>query len=780
MSLESEFVLATPVLEGSPAGGARDLAPAVTVRLQVLGGRWEVCGVDRYPQILPESLRASSNEWGPDTASFILKRRAGDLNPDLSAYTPCEIEIDGQLVWWGEVWESPRQENPDQIAVNGRGVQYELDDDPLSEWWVHASLEDWHDILEHPDANDDLFDPKIGSQAKGRGILVQAEEDLKRNVRGGVYLDFGPGGGMRKFTITYRAGGSTHMRFRAMGASVVGTDYDLDVSERIDVQGGSGNKVGKGSASLTAGVNATDLVINRTGAADFPPAATHRFYVRIEDEILRVVGQPGAGQWNVERGVRGSEASNHPNGSAITQVAETEVTLTLTEPWRYLHLILQEYGLGVGSPATSAGKEDWIRILSVSVYRRPELEAGGVSVLRSETVITDARDLGTVLSRDDSRIVETDLDLEHFAPAQDQTPRELIEAANRYHGHRLAVDEDRRVVFEPLPTAATLELGGWAAEALEELSTSTGEEIYSDVLVVATDKKGLPLRVRVADLDIVEPVFARGQPIGVDFTEDAGSQAYLWTDVDPNALIPSLDQELPSWVAQLSGEATSPCGPLTPGRGYVFEVAVRTYSTSWSEMVNPTDYSGDLVLRSGEVEKAFRLGEIASDRYTTLRLPFVAPATLAADHLGMEATTGALFVKFARIVEPYSLPARRGRRRTKILEVSAVLSFDQAWELGVAWLSEHISTPFRGTLSARPGIVRNVRGGRAVAPHELLRRPTELIRLSHHIDEHGDLGRDGRIARVEYDHSTLESKVAVEAEATQLGPLLARYGVAFE
>lgn len=118
------------------------------VRVQPLESAWETVGVDRYAGIVPESVRASSDRWGPDTASFALTRPLDVPHPDLLPFTPVEIEFDGGYIWEGFIWETPVQ--GDAITVNCRGWQYQMDDDPFERSWVQASLSDWYDPRQHP------------------------------------------------------------------------------------------------------------------------------------------------------------------------------------------------------------------------------------------------------------------------------------------------------------------------------------------------------------------------------------------------------------------------------------------------------------------------------------------------------------------------------------------------------------------------------------------------------------------------------------------------------
>lgn len=120
--------------------------PEVVVRLQSLDGTWETCGVDRAAGIFPENVTLSSDSWGPKTASFDLRRDPMLPWPDVLAFTPVKIEVDGQLVWSGRVSETPSREGAESVmSVTCEGWQAHLDDDLVDRMWVHDDLTAWKD-----------------------------------------------------------------------------------------------------------------------------------------------------------------------------------------------------------------------------------------------------------------------------------------------------------------------------------------------------------------------------------------------------------------------------------------------------------------------------------------------------------------------------------------------------------------------------------------------------------------------------------------------------------
>lgn len=123
-----------------------------TVRLQALDGTWETCGADRARGVWPENLVASANDWGPDKASFDLRRDPRLPWPDIGAASPVEIEVDGTLVWKGRVSETPTRESERTLNVQCEGLQYHLDDDAYERVYVHTKLADYQDMRSKPTA----------------------------------------------------------------------------------------------------------------------------------------------------------------------------------------------------------------------------------------------------------------------------------------------------------------------------------------------------------------------------------------------------------------------------------------------------------------------------------------------------------------------------------------------------------------------------------------------------------------------------------------------------
>ncbi len=145
----------------------------VTVRLKALDGVWETCGVDRAAGVFPENVDLGADGYGSKTASFDLRRDPSQVWPDIGAFTPVQVEIDGSgRVWSGRVSETPSRDGTDQImSVACDGMQAHLDDDLYERKYVHTNMGDWKDQRGELTATLANF-PASSSVTVGDGAIV--------------------------------------------------------------------------------------------------------------------------------------------------------------------------------------------------------------------------------------------------------------------------------------------------------------------------------------------------------------------------------------------------------------------------------------------------------------------------------------------------------------------------------------------------------------------------------------------------------------------------------
>lgn len=179
----------------------------VTVLLKAADGGWTSVGRDIARGIVPESVSVSANESGPDTCSFVLKRRASVPWPDLLAFNQAEIQVGGIPVWGGRVWEAPISDAAeDSIAVSGRGWQYHLDDDMYRRFYVKSGLGEWRDHRTFATANLGFYNT-VGEVVNDRGAITliwKAGNTVLGFDRIGVTIDFGAASnGAKRIVIEY-------------------------------------------------------------------------------------------------------------------------------------------------------------------------------------------------------------------------------------------------------------------------------------------------------------------------------------------------------------------------------------------------------------------------------------------------------------------------------------------------------------------------------------------------------------------------------------------------
>jgi len=173
------------------------------IRIQELDGTWQTLGTDRASGITAEGLQLTSNEWGPDTASFELHRDPSVGWPDLSAFTPVEVEVGNQLCWSGRIAETQIQDGSQrQLSVRCEGWQYHLDDDQLAKSWVSRSLTDWKNITDYaPVSSEFIHEGTVDINEGNIWIGWKAGTTPKQGQILSIVLDLGSTSAYDKFAL---------------------------------------------------------------------------------------------------------------------------------------------------------------------------------------------------------------------------------------------------------------------------------------------------------------------------------------------------------------------------------------------------------------------------------------------------------------------------------------------------------------------------------------------------------------------------------------------------
>ena len=681
--------------------------PAPTIRLQTLGGTWETCGVDRCPPVVPESLELGADGWGSKSATFDLRRDPSQAWPDLSAFTPVKIDVDGVLVWSGRLAETPSRDGTDRVmSCVCEGWQAHLDDDLVDRMWVHDDLTAWKDFASLPTT-------PLGSGADNASTayrVIAGDGKLTLSVPNGApmpqytgvgaVLDLGPGRLAKRIVATWTATWVTaNMRLYARGVP-------------------DGRFFG-----------ATDY------ADAFVPTLT---------------------------------------------TGPTTSTGNLGNGYRYVVLVAFYSGA-----AGTAGQDVNVSLSSIKVFGETAYESGNASVLRASTVVGDVIDRAApMLVTDRSAIQATSFNIPELAPADPQTPREVISTVNGWHNWQPKIDVNRRPVFRPQPDRPRFTVGDWSAVELQDSSQNSGQDIYNRVVVTGSDPAGQPVKVvrsgaqsqaarpfPQSDIALSNPSFAGNvsgwtMETGLSFAYTSAAGTY---DSAPGAASLGISFGAPGRaVATMTGTAYA---------GRTYQITCR---------INLSTGSGGFYLeivgtRQGSAITGFGGGWGTHTFMWTPLATMVDPVLQVNATFNGGGTAYAYFDTFdiTRLIA--SLPDRRNFARTKQLQVGSTLPTDgaAAAAIGDVWLTQHVTTPFRGTLTATgPQAIRDRLTGLPVQPAQLLCETGELIHFSDRIHpDTGAVGRDGRIAAVTYNPLTDTATITLDNNRADFDALMARLAI---
>ena len=524
-----------------------------TIRLQELDGTWQTLGADRALGISAERLTMTANAYGLDTASFELHRDPGAAWPDLSAFTPVEIEIGNQVCWSGRISETQSQDGTDrQLSIRCEGWQYHLDDDQIAKTYVNRSLGDWKPLGDYAPLGDDWVGHGGTVEINDGQIFMGWREGTQVNQYDtlGMVLDLG--GRASYDTLTANFVGTAYQeqfRYPFTGTTTKGYgpalfDSTLGASGIPLQQWTSGASVSKNAtryttdgrvfialkAISTTAQKTTQPPDNPTDWAEFSsPLYTYAYFAQSNvglATIANLTGQtivesaPNAGGNSGPRLIDAYMRADTTGTGAKDVQDFSWSTFTSGVHARYLIVVMvwgqntianskpnNSYGIkytGI-SVAGSANYLNWDWVTDGAPYYYLAAKTANESVLKASDVITDAIASGAP-ELDTSSVQATTTSLQHFTTESYKTPREVIEQANSYHRWISRVDADKRLIFKPLPTAPRFEVGSWSGYEFTDQATTSGADIYSRVIVSGVGPDGSDLRVSRAAAQVATSV----------------------------------------------------------------------------------------------------------------------------------------------------------------------------------------------------------------------------------------------------------------------------------
>lgn len=382
-----------------------------------------------------------------------------------------------------------------------------------------------------------------------------------------------------------------------------------------------------------------------------------------------------------------------------------------------------------------------------------------------------------------------------FPMDQAQTPREVIEAANAFHGYAWKVNHEPTLEFNALPSKPRFEVGRWSGAEFEDASSNSGEEVYNEVRVEATDALGNKLLARRGGLQPSTTITFKNPSATVDASNWAATNGTITRQTStvkssPGSFVlttnaSGLATAYAKWRPNYASSDFN--GEFTAGRLYRFEAwfleASASSQFSYPKLRVKYGAGGGTTLKEVEIPYA-GVGSLYS--FFRFGIDFVCPVipNNGSDELRFEieakgtASSAIMYMDDAVVYaqNEATLPGRRGFTRTKILPINAAMVQEAIDAIGDAYLTNHLTTPFKGTLvhSSLDG-VREVIGGRNVHPAEMLNYTTEKINFSHRVDpDTGAWGREGRISTVAYDSASGQSTITIDNTRTNFDAVLSR------
>lgn len=675
----------------------------LTIRVQTYRGVWETLGADRYVGVNPEDVHLEYNANGPDTATFSLKRDPTAISPDLSSWTPVEVEVEGVVVWEGRALETPTSEA--NVSVSCNGWQYHLDDDVYWTRYIHTKLSSFQDIRSMPTADLSVWltAPQVSAGDTGLnivrpgGTLVHGAGTLRNPA--GVVFDMGEGNTFEYVAIDWVINQQS------------GVDIDCSVATTADAI----------ATTLSNGQRITNLATAFGG------------------------GLSGTFQY---------DASTFASRFLVLYTAAGSATDI--------------------TPTADA----FFQVTGIRIFRKKAYQSAGQSILKAGTIVKDALAQGApLISADVSQIDDGSFAIPEFSPDGYQTANEIIQAVNAYENFEFKITSGVRAYFRPRENRPIYEIGEWSGADFQDASANSGDSLYNRAIIEGTGPDGLPLNV-------IRTVGGSTWTTDPDVLVADGNSGFATNTTGWTAINGTISRDTGTHhtgtaslkivnATPASSQFVTTIGDLQMGGTYRLTLWVKRNLSPWSFSV--------AIIGAGTTNFTVTEANVSSSVFTRLDFVFTADETemvlrFTTTAAGSGATTGWLDDVYLS-VPASSLLDRRGFRRTKILQASSAITRSSAERIGDLFLDANQTIPFKGSFQAvGKGGVRRLLNGGTIHPAHL--KIGQMVRCAHRVDpDTGGWGRDGTIASIAYDHSTLTSSVSLDENREGFEALLARLAV---
>lgn len=178
-------------------------------------------------------------------------------------------------------------------------------------------------------------------------------------------------------------------------------------------------------------------------------------------------------------------------GAAPLAAGPTTIQQNFTTARRFIALKMTNT---LGAPL-AGGDTAWVRIRSVQVFRSTAYESGNASILKGSDVVKDVLPFAPLLSQDTSQIAAGTFNWAEFAPFDERTTRELIEATTAAEIRQAKILIGKLLRLRAIPTAPLVEIGEWSGAEFRDTSAGSGQEVYNRVKVKGTGSDGARMTV---------------------------------------------------------------------------------------------------------------------------------------------------------------------------------------------------------------------------------------------------------------------------------------------